>query len=62
MRDAAPGDRHQPLDRARLIREEKIAAYWRAADRKVSVDLEQLRAVRGFRRVSGPEPGWETDV
>jgi len=42
----------------RLIKAEKIAAYRRAAIAKIYVDLKQLR-VRGFGRISGPEPGGE---
>jgi len=43
----------------RLIRAGKIARYKRAGDRRTFVDTEQVREVRGFRRVAGPEPGAE---
>lgn len=41
----------------RWIAAGRIAKYDRAGDRRTFVDPEQVRAVRGFRRVSGPEPG-----
>ncbi|PZR66777.1 MAG: hypothetical protein DLM66_12810 [Candidatus Dormiibacter spiritus] len=41
------------------IRAERIASYRRKGDRRTFVDLEQVRNVVGFRRISGPEPGTE---
>ncbi len=34
-----------------------VASGRRTGDRRTFVDLEQVRSVLGFRRVSGPEPG-----
>lgn len=40
----------------RWIKAGRIAKYEREGDRRTFVDPEQVRQMRGFRRVSGPEP------
>jgi len=45
----------------RMIADGLIAKYEKAGDRRTFVDPQQVRATRGFRRVSGPEPGAPTE-
>jgi len=45
----------------RLIRQERLAKYRKAGDRRTFVDDEQARRALGFERISGPEPGAPAD-